>query len=113
MSTFNFSPDYSASKALKQRIIKHQFGDGYEVRRSSGLNSRLKEWSLTFRRDKDTVTAIDTFLTSRGGVESFNWTDPNGYAAVWVCEEHSEVFDEIDWHTITCTFREVPETALP
>jgi len=113
MASLVASPDYSAAKIQKQRIIKHRFGDGYEVRRPDGLNTKLKEWSLTFRRDIDFITSLDTFLNARGGVESFNWTDPNGYAAVWVCEEHSEVFDEIAWHTITCTFREVPEVALP
>jgi len=113
MATLTLSPDYSASKTLKPKVIVHKFADGYEVRRADGINNKLKEWNLTFRRDRATIDTLDTFLTARGAVEAFNWTDPHGYAGVWVCDEYTEVFDEIDWGTITCTFREVPEVAAP
>lgn len=113
MTTFTYQPDYSASKTMKPKVDKIQFGDGYSERYSSGLNTKLESWSVTFKRSPSTVIAIDNFLTARGAVEAFNWTTPLGRAATFVCEEWSVSYDSPGWSTLQATFNEVPEVVSP
>lgn len=111
MATFTYTPDWNASKKMKPRVNKLQFGDGYEVRQADGLNTKLEAWDLMFKRNTVDAEAIDAFLTARGGVESFNWTNPNGVASVYVCDEWTTTYNDVGWSTVSATFREVPEVA--
>lgn len=111
MATFTYKPDYSASKQIKPRVTKFQFGDGYEQRQADGLNNKLQEWSVTFKRNNTDMDAIDAFLLARGAVEAFNWTTPKDYAGVFICDDWNNTIEDVGWQSITCTFREVPETA--
>jgi len=113
MGTLTYSPDYSAQISVKPRVLKSQFGDGYESRVGDGLNTDLETWSVKFSTDKTRAKEIFDWLRAKKGVEAFNWTTPEGNAAVFVCDEVSKTFDEIDWQTVSATFRQVPETALP
>ena len=51
---------------------------------------------------------IDDFLYARGGVESFNWTSPNGQKVVVVSDSH-KVKSSRGYATLTTTFRQVFE----
>jgi phage-related protein len=113
MATFNWLPDWGVSKSQKPRVLRYQFGDGYEQRRGDGINSNLEEWSCTFKRNVVEVELIDTFLKQMGGTEAFNWVTPDGRSAVFVCDSHSVTKDDYGWSTLSATFREVPEVALP
>jgi len=93
MSTFTWVPDVSTRGRRVPRVLKAQFGDGYEQRTQDGLNSNLMVWNLTF----STLTlaeldAIDAFLLALGGADKFQWTPPNPFndsARWWVCENWS------------------------
>ena len=113
MATFSYLPDYSASVDLEPKVIKYQFGDGYEVRTRNGLNNLLEQWSCQFKRETSEAKTIYTFLKAREGAESFNWITPDGDSKVFVCDKVSRTVDEIGWQTVSCVLREVPEVALP
>jgi len=113
MATLNYLPDYSAQLTMKPRVNKMQFGDGYEQRQSDGLNTKLQSWSVKFKRNTVEAQAINDFLTNLGGVDAFNWTTPDEYAATFVCEDWGKTTDDAGWETVSATFREVPEVVSP
>nr|AQS60717.1 minor tail protein [Edwardsiella ictaluri] len=53
-----------------------KFGEGYEQRRSSGLNSDLKIYEVTIKVSRDDAYALEAFLSRHGGVSAFLWTPP-------------------------------------
>lgn len=78
MSSFVWFPDPGATKTPKARVIDIQFGDGYCQRQSYGLNSVSQEWNLSFsNRPQSESDAIDSFLSSMGGVQAFDFTPPD------------------------------------
>lgn len=109
MDTFTNSPDYSAQKKMTPRVNRAQFGDGYEARSADGLNTKLKTWSVQFKRNVAEAQQIFDFLETQGGVYSFRWTDPDEYEAAWVCDDWTLTRDNFGWSTVSATFREVPE----
>jgi phage-related protein len=113
MATFTALPDYSVSIDLVPKVLKAQFGDGYEQRLPDGLNNMLEQWSCTFKRNTDEAKAIYNFLKVRQGVESFNWTTPDEVTKVFVCDKVARTVDECGWQTVNAVLREVPEVALP
>ena len=63
MATFTYTPSFEATEASKPRVSKIQYGDGYEMRATFGLNVDPKEWTLTFSERTDTERDnITTFL---------------------------------------------------
>lgn len=110
MATFTFTPSFPASVSQQPRISTVQFGDGYEQRVAFGINTKPKTWQLQFlNRDDTERDNILAFLEARGGVEAFDWTDPNGYAGKWVCSEWSTQQSACNLNDITTSFRQVFE----
>jgi phage-related protein len=108
MAVFTYIPSFEATENSQPRARRVQFGDGYEQRIRYGLNTNLKEWSLTFANrtdvERDQITA---FLDARGGVEAFDWTAPVGGAGKFVCEQWQVTLRNCNNNTIQATFREV------
>lgn len=113
MATFMYKPDWGTSVSVKPRVSVTKFGDGYESRVSDGLNTTLRSWDCRFKRFQEECLTIYTFLENMGGLKAFNWTDPDGYEGVWVCEEWSRSYDNLGWGTVSAVFREVPEQVSP
>lgn len=110
MATFTYTPSFSAALSEKPNIRTVKFGDGYEQRLAYNLNYQPKEWSLQFAMRTNTERDnILSFLRARGGVESFDWTDPNGYAGKWVCEAWTVSQESYNFNNIDATFRQVFE----
>ena len=110
MATFTFTPSFEATEVSKPRVSKIQYGDGYEMRATFGLNVDPKEWPLTFAERADTERDnILAFFEARGGVESFDWTPPRGTAGKYVCEEWQVSLRSCNFNTIQAKFREVYE----
>lgn len=110
MATFTYTPSFSAALSEKPNIRTVKFGDGYEQRLAYNLNYQPKEWSLQFANRTDAERDnILSFLRARGGVESFDWTDPNGYAGKWVCEGWTVSQESYNFNNIDATFRQVFE----
>jgi len=107
MATFTYTPSFSADLEEKPLVQRIQFGDGYEQRVTFGINTQPKIWSLRFNNRNDTERDnILTFLRARGGVEAFDWTDPNGYAGKWVCDQWNTSQISCNFNEITATFRQ-------
>ena len=110
MATFTYTPSFEATEVSKPRVSKIQYGDGYEMRATFGLNTDPKEWPLTFAERADTERDnILAFFEARGGVESFDWTPPRGTAGKYVCEEWQVTLRSCNFNTIQAKFREVYE----
>ena len=110
MATFTYTPSFEATESSRPRVSKIQYGDGYEMRATFGLNVDPKEWPLTFAERADTERDnILAFFEARGGVESFDWTPPRGTAGKYVCEEWQVTLRSCNFNTIQAKFREVYE----
>lgn len=110
MATFTYVPSFPASLSQQPRVFTARFGDGYEQRAAFGINTQPKTWQLQFSNRDDTErNGILAFLEARKGVEAFDWTDPNGYAAKWVCSEWNVEQVSCNFNNVTASFREVFE----
>ena len=110
MATFTWAPSFEATEASRPRVVKAQFGDGYEQAIRFGLNTNPKEWSLVFEGRTDTEREeILAFLEARGGAESFDWTPPRGTAGKYKCEEWQVTLQVFNYNNIRATFRQVFE----
>jgi phage-related protein len=105
---FGWFPDVESEMSVKPNVNSTKFGDSYEARVATGINSMPQKWSLTFSRDRTTILAALAFLKARAGVESFTWTSPHQEEGTYVCRE---------WKTrqkrgvmeLTCNFEQVFE----
>lgn len=108
MSTFNFIPDFGATKDVKPRVSVIQFGDGYAQRVANGLNTRPETWSLTFaNRSLSDADAIEAFFNARNGVEAFDWTPPDGVLGKYVCSQWTRSVEKANLYSLTATFTQV------
>ena len=71
-------PDKSLSKASSPTILVAQFGDGYQQRIASGLNSIKESFTVTFNnRPKAEADDIEAFFRAKKGMTSFAFTYPD------------------------------------
>ena len=112
MAVFSYVPSFKASLSIKPAVRTIRFDDGnYEQRLKFGsFNNAPKIWNLTFaNRDNTERDNILTFLSARGGTESFDWTDPNSNAGKYICEKWNVLQTSFGVNTLKATFREVFE----
>lgn len=108
MATFTYKPAQGASRNISPRVRTAQFGDGYMQRVGDGINTQPRVWDLTFSRKKADIDAIDAFLAARGGVESFDWTPPDGSAqGKFICKTWAKSMPSVRVQTLSGTFEEV------
>jgi len=111
MDTFTWKPDFAAQMKNEPTIRETKFGDGYAQRGPNGINSLLPEWSLAFGHRTDTeADAIDNFLATQGGWQSFLWTPPKSPSVQkkFVCKSWNVSYDFYNSKTVTAIFIEVP-----
>lgn len=107
---------YRASDANQKkapRVLRAQYGDGYEQTVADGINTNLKTFDLTFESiGKGEGDLVDAFLDARGAQEAFQWTPPNGAQGWYRCDAWGRQWDRTrpGVSSITATFREVPTT---
>lgn len=108
MATFSYTPEFGALVTKKPSVRSVKFGDGYEQRLSYGINTNPQVWNVTFSMREDTeANAIDAFLAARNGVDSFDWTPPNGTAGKYICREWSRTLEKYNLSTIQASFEQV------
>ena len=107
MSTFTWLAEYGASQDITPKVNTAKFGDGYEQRTRNGINTKPREWSLTFNKVSSEIDKIETFLSNRGGVESFDWTPPRGSSGKWLCSSWQRSIPSPAYDSLTCKFSEV------
>lgn len=107
MPTFTWLPRSDATREVSPRVKKAAFGDGYSQRVGDGINSQPITWSLEFPAPAVDAEAVEAFLSARAGVESFDWTDPDGLAAKWLCDSWSSTKKSGGIAIVRATFTQV------
>lgn len=107
--TFSWFPDLEPEQTVKPSVNVTKFGDGYEARVVSGINSQPMSWSLGFTVTRAIGFDILNFLRARGGQEAFNWANPLQESGVYVCREWRQRSLKGGFFQITCTFEQVFE----
>ncbi len=107
--TFVWFPDVGSSLSIKPAVETTKFGDGYELRTSSSINTMPDKWSLTFTRASAEAKLILDFLKTHGGKTAFFWVTPHEEAKKFVCREWSATRMNGGSMAITCSFEEMFE----
>ena len=111
MTVFVWIPTYGSTLTVQPEvhvIPADQFGSDAERRIQVGTQHIRRVWSLSFEnRPSATADAIEAFLSARAGLESFDWTPPQGVAGKWVCSEWSSNPTSPSTRTVSASFREV------
>lgn len=109
-------PDKALTRNNKPRIIKIQFGDGYEQRVQEGINNINQEFAVSFtNRPKAEIDDIMAFLDNKAGTTAFDFTYPDTNASgaertvKVVCEDYTQSYSYDDFYSCTATFRRVYE----
>ena len=112
----NRVPDRTMSNTIKPRVLKVQFGDGYEQRIQDGINNLNQEFAVAFNnRPKAEVDDIVAFLNNKAGTTAFNFTYPDSNAGGGettikvVCEDWSQRYSYDDFYSANMKFRRVYE----
>ena len=75
-------PDKTLTRNNKPRVIKIQFGDGYEQRVQEGINNIAQSFSVAFNnRPKAEIDDIMAFLDNKAGTTAFDFTYPDTNAS--------------------------------
>lgn len=109
--------DRGAQEQPKPRVLKAQFGDGYEMRMADGINNTPRKWSLVFNnRTNDDIDNLYAFFQRLAGVDTCRLTVPdttaggNEEAVTVVIEEYSRTFGNAEYYSLSCSAREVFES---
>ncbi len=116
ITTATIIPDKSLKRTSKPNVRTAKFGDGYEQRSKSGLNSIEDVYSVTLtNRVKETADDILKFFDDKAGVTSFDFTIPDtdnttttGEKTIRVvCNSWNVQYASGDHYTIGATFNRV------
>jgi len=114
--TTRAQPDKNLSKNTKPRVRTSIFGDGYVQRLSAGLNPLEQTFSISFNgRAKAEIDDISTFLDTKKGVSSFDFTYPdtnggsNETTVKVICSDYSTNYSHDEFYNLTATFNRVYE----
>lgn len=109
-------PDRTLTRNNKPRVLKIQFGDGYEQRLQDGINNINQTFSVAFsNRPKADIDDIMAFFDNKGGTTAFSFTYPDTNAVgaertvKVVCEDYSQSYSYDDFYSCNATFRRVYE----
>jgi phage-related protein len=86
-----------------------KFGDGYEARVATGINSKPAIWNVTFTKPTAEAIEILDFVEARNAVEAFDWVDPIDRSGVYVCREWSSSQIPFGLIAVVATFEQVFE----
>lgn len=112
MATFpNYQPAYPATKRSEPKLLKVQFGDGYQQRISFGLNQNPKIWDVSFNLSDQDADIVEDFLNARAvDGESFDWVPPGTNTSYkWICTSWTREMFDLQRSMIRATFEEVFE----
>jgi len=108
--------DKGIQMATAPRVLKAQFGDGYEMRVKDGINNTPRTWTMAFNnRPKAEIDDLYTFMNQLAEVSSAKLTVPDSNAGgseetvVVILEGYSKTYNYADYYSLSCTAREVFE----
>ena len=111
--------DRGIQQASEPRVLKAQFGDGYEMRVRDGINNTPRSWGLTFNnRPKADIDNLYAFFNRLASVDTCKLTIPSGGSSggaavedtiTVVIEGYNRVLSYDNFYSLTCNAREVFE----
>ena len=115
-------PDKGMTINNQPTVHRARFGNGFEQRVETGINSLAQDLNITFQdREKAEADAITSFFESKVGVDSFELTIPYGGDGTSgtetttervikvVCISWSTVYSYDNFYTVNATFKRVYE----
>jgi len=106
----SLAPDFASGVdvRVKPRVLKAEFGDGYEQIAGDGLNNMPMEGTLTWSSlTTSQADAIVAFFVARQGFEAFEYTLPwESSARKWRCGEWQRSPAEYDTYRVQATIKE-------
>jgi len=108
-------PDKGLTRQSTPRVLRVQFGDGYEQRVAEGLNSLQETYNIAYsNRPKAEIDDIVAFMDDKKGVTKFDYVIPDtnngGETTIKVvCEQYNLTYVNDSSYTFTATFRRVYE----
>ena len=111
MAEFTWLPTVGFSTDINPSVNKVQFGEGYSQRVPSGINNIMQSWNVSFNSQSiATANAIDAFLSSKYGTNSFTWIPPGETIEVKVlCPKWTKTYESSISRSISATFERVYE----
>ena len=108
--------DRGVQQTATPRVLKAQFGDGYEMRVKDGINNTPRTWTMAFNnRPKAEIDDLYTFMNQLAEVSSAKLTVPDSNAGgseetvVVILEGYSKTYNYAEYYSLSCTAREVFE----
>ena len=106
--------DRGIQQTEEPRVLKAQFGDGFEMRVRDGINNTPRTWALSFaNRTKSDIDKLYKFMNTLASVDTAKLTVPNAVdgeeTVTVVLEGYSRTLTYDEFYTLSCTAREVFE----
>jgi phage-related protein len=106
--TVEYSFDRGIARQAKHSAFVAKFGDGYEQRVRSGINSKQENISVAFNnRNADDIVVLSAFLDNKVGA-NFNIV-LNGETIKVATEQYNISYQQDTIHSLTATLRRVYE----
>jgi|TARA_Y100000114_G_scaffold97101_1_gene90415 phage-related protein len=109
-------PDKGFTRQTGMKVLKSQFGDGYELRIADGINTKQQTLNVAFTtRPKAEIDDLVKFFEDLGGVTKFRFDleDSNEGSSeesiFCICENWSQTWAFDNFYTLQATFRRVYE----
>jgi phage-related protein len=102
----------TAQKTVRFTTITAQFGDGYMLRATDGINSKQEDWSITYDNLEQTERdLIWVFIDLVKQADVIEWTAPGDLTEKnWIIDPESDVTEQAktgDIYTIGFTLKRV------
>ena len=106
--------DKGFSEQPEPRVLKAQFGDGYEMRVADGINNTPRKWSMSFaNRTKADIDNLYKFFQTLASVDTCKLTIPHAVdgeeTVTVVIEGYGRNLQHDDYYSMNCVAREVFE----
>jgi len=113
MTTITNIPTTMSEKS-KPRVQKYSGGTEYIQLGVDGINTSLKEYSVTFKDTPTNIDALDNTLSILNATTAFLWSPFNGLDGTetnrsFICEEWSVGYDSPGCNVLTATFKQVAD----
>lgn len=107
--TFIWQPDLGADCNEEPLVTVTKFGDGYESRLPTAINSQPQVWTVAFTKNLAVTREIKSFLRRHGASKKFIWTTPDGEPGQYVARKWQTKQIGFGVFQVTTSFEQVFE----
>ena len=109
-------PDRNLSRQTQPKVLRAEFGDGYEQRIKDGINSLRQNYTVSFvNRPPEEIDEIINFFDELAGATAFKFTIPDKRSEIGettitvVCESYDLIYTNDIASGCAAQFRRVYE----